>query len=165
MNNIALEPYSKLCSFHNLFVNRNIYQISMRFKETNCACNNWFTEVQLWRFGRNWSRCRPPPWRTYDNWEILCKLAEGRFNCPSVNIKRGVSLWVDTSSMRRGVISSGKMRQLVDRWIAITWWTWMFFLNAYRLKTIKPFTLFRFCFLFHTWSVTALNKISHVRGF
>ena len=25
------------------------------------------------------------------------------------------------SSMRRGVISSGKMRQLVDRWIAITW--------------------------------------------
>ena len=40
MNNFALEPYSKLCSFHNLFVNRNVCQISMRFEEVNCAWNN-----------------------------------------------------------------------------------------------------------------------------
>ena len=32
VNNFALEPYSKLCSFHNLFVNRNVCQISMRFE-------------------------------------------------------------------------------------------------------------------------------------
>ena len=25
MNNFALEPYSKLCSFHNLFGNRNVF--------------------------------------------------------------------------------------------------------------------------------------------
>ena len=52
VNNFALEPYSKLCSFHNLFVNRNVCQIYMRFEETNCAWNNWFTEVQL-RWLRN----------------------------------------------------------------------------------------------------------------
>ena len=46
-NNFALEPYSKLCSFHNLFVNRNVCQISMRFEEANWAWNNLFTEVQL----------------------------------------------------------------------------------------------------------------------
>ena len=40
VNNFALEPYSKLCSFHNLFVNRNVCQISMRFEEANCAWNN-----------------------------------------------------------------------------------------------------------------------------
>ena len=56
MNNFALEPNSKLCSFHSLFVNPNICQIFMRFEETNCAWNNWFTEVQLWRFGRNCCR-------------------------------------------------------------------------------------------------------------
>ena len=37
MNNFALEPYSKLCSFHNLFVNPNVSQISMPFEEANCA--------------------------------------------------------------------------------------------------------------------------------
>ena len=47
VNNFALEPYSKLCSFHNLFVNPNVCQISMRFEEANCAWNNWFTEVQF----------------------------------------------------------------------------------------------------------------------
>ena len=40
VNNFALEPYSKLCSFHNLFVNRNVCQISMRFEEVNCAWIN-----------------------------------------------------------------------------------------------------------------------------
>ena len=40
VNNFVLEPYSKLCSFHNLFVNRNVCQFSMRFKEANCAWNN-----------------------------------------------------------------------------------------------------------------------------
>ena len=40
MNNFAREPHSKLCSFHNLFVNRNVCQISMRFDEANCARNN-----------------------------------------------------------------------------------------------------------------------------
>ena len=40
VNNFALEPYSKLCSFHNLSVNRNVCQITMRFEEANCACNN-----------------------------------------------------------------------------------------------------------------------------
>ena len=40
MNNFVLEPYSKLCSFHNLFVNRNFCQISIRFLEANCAWNN-----------------------------------------------------------------------------------------------------------------------------
>ena len=40
VNNFALEPYSKLCLFHNLFVNRNGCQISMRFNEANCAWNN-----------------------------------------------------------------------------------------------------------------------------
>ena len=39
-NNFALELYSKLCSFNNSFVNRNVRQISMRFKEANCAWNN-----------------------------------------------------------------------------------------------------------------------------
>ena len=56
VNNFALEPYSKVYSFHNLSLNRNICQISMRFEEANCACNNWFTEIQLWIFGRNCSR-------------------------------------------------------------------------------------------------------------
>ena len=37
VNNFALEPYLKLCSFHDLFVNRNVYQISMRLEEANCA--------------------------------------------------------------------------------------------------------------------------------
>ena len=37
VNNFALEPYSKLCSFRNLFMNRNVCQISMRFEE---AWNN-----------------------------------------------------------------------------------------------------------------------------
>ena len=36
MNNFALEPYSKLCSFHKLFVNPNV----MPFEEANCAWNN-----------------------------------------------------------------------------------------------------------------------------
>ena len=40
VNNFALESYSKLCSFHNLFVNRNVCQISMRFEEANCSWNN-----------------------------------------------------------------------------------------------------------------------------
>ena len=40
MNNFALEPHSKLCSFRNLFVNRNVCQISMCFKDANCAWNN-----------------------------------------------------------------------------------------------------------------------------
>ena len=40
VNNFALEPYSKLCSFHNLFGNRNVCQISIRFEEANCAWNN-----------------------------------------------------------------------------------------------------------------------------
>ena len=40
MNNFALEPYSKLCSFHNLFVNRNVCQISMRLEEAHCTWNN-----------------------------------------------------------------------------------------------------------------------------
>ena len=39
-NNFALEPYSKLCLFHNLFENRNVCQISMRFEEANFAWNN-----------------------------------------------------------------------------------------------------------------------------
>ena len=39
-NNFALEPYSKLCSFHNLFLNRNVFQISLRLEEANCAWNN-----------------------------------------------------------------------------------------------------------------------------
>ena len=30
VNTFALEPYSKLCSFHNSFLNRNVRQISMR---------------------------------------------------------------------------------------------------------------------------------------
>ena len=47
VNNFALEPYSMLCSFHNLFVNRNVCQTSMRFEEANCAWNNLFTEAQL----------------------------------------------------------------------------------------------------------------------
>jgi len=40
VNNIALDSYSKLCSFHNLFVNRNVCQICMRFEQANCAWNN-----------------------------------------------------------------------------------------------------------------------------
>ena len=40
VNNFALELYSKLCSFHNLSVNRNVCQITMRFEEANCAWNN-----------------------------------------------------------------------------------------------------------------------------
>ena len=40
VNNSALEPYSKLYSFHNIFVNRNVCQISVRFEEANCAWNN-----------------------------------------------------------------------------------------------------------------------------
>ena len=40
VNNFALEPYSKLCSFHNLLVNRNVCQISVRFEEANCAWNS-----------------------------------------------------------------------------------------------------------------------------
>ena len=40
VNNFALESYSKLCSFHKLFVNCNVCQISMRFEEANCAWNN-----------------------------------------------------------------------------------------------------------------------------
>ena len=47
VNNFALELYSKLCSFHNLFEDRNVCQISMCFEEANCAWNNWFTEVQI----------------------------------------------------------------------------------------------------------------------
>ena len=39
VNNFALEPYSKLYSIHNLFVNRYVCQISMRFEEANCAWN------------------------------------------------------------------------------------------------------------------------------
>ena len=63
VKNFALEPYSKLCSFHNLFVNRNVCQISIRFKEANCAWNNWFSEVQLWRFRRNCCRWTGFIWR------------------------------------------------------------------------------------------------------
>ena len=40
VNNLALEPYSKLCSFHTLFVNGNVCLISMCFEEANCAWNN-----------------------------------------------------------------------------------------------------------------------------
>jgi len=40
VNNFALEPYSKLCSFHNLSVNRNVCQITMCFQKANCARNN-----------------------------------------------------------------------------------------------------------------------------
>ena len=40
VNNFSQEPYSKLCSFHNLSVNRNVCQITMRFEEANCAWNN-----------------------------------------------------------------------------------------------------------------------------
>ena len=37
VNNFAMEPYLKLCSFHDLFVNRNVCQISMRLEEANCG--------------------------------------------------------------------------------------------------------------------------------
>ena len=47
VNNFEVEPYSKSCSFHNLFENRNVCQISMRFEEGNCAWSNGFTEVQV----------------------------------------------------------------------------------------------------------------------
>ena len=50
VNNFALEPYSKLRSFRNSFVNRNVCPISMRLEEANCVWNNWFTKVQLWRY-------------------------------------------------------------------------------------------------------------------
>ena len=40
VNNFELEPYPKLSSFLNLFVNRNVWQISMRFEKANCARNN-----------------------------------------------------------------------------------------------------------------------------
>ena len=40
VNNFALEPYSELCSFHNLFANHNVCQISMRLEEANYAWNN-----------------------------------------------------------------------------------------------------------------------------
>ena len=40
VNNFTLEPYSKLRSFHNLYVNVNVSQISMRFEEANCAWNS-----------------------------------------------------------------------------------------------------------------------------
>ena len=40
VNNFALEPYSKSCSCHKLFVNRNVCQISSRFEEANCAWSN-----------------------------------------------------------------------------------------------------------------------------
>ena len=40
VNNFALQPYLKLYSFHNLLVNRNVCQISMRFEKVNCAWNN-----------------------------------------------------------------------------------------------------------------------------
>ena len=40
VNNFVLEPYSKLRSFHDLFVNGNVCHISMRFEEANCAWNN-----------------------------------------------------------------------------------------------------------------------------
>ena len=39
VNNFALELYSKLCSFHNLPVNGNVCQTTMRFEEANCAWN------------------------------------------------------------------------------------------------------------------------------
>ena len=56
MYNFTLEPSLKLCSFHNFFVNRNVCQNSMRFEEASCAWNNWFTVVQIRRFGRNCCR-------------------------------------------------------------------------------------------------------------
>ena len=40
VNNFALEPYSKLRSFHNLYVNVKVSEISMHFEEANCAWNN-----------------------------------------------------------------------------------------------------------------------------
>ena len=40
LSNFELDSYSKLSSFLNLFVNRNVCQISMRFEEANCAWNN-----------------------------------------------------------------------------------------------------------------------------
>ena len=40
VNNFALEPYSKCFSILNLFGNRNVCQISMRFEEANCAWSN-----------------------------------------------------------------------------------------------------------------------------
>ena len=58
VNNFTLKPYSKLRLFRNLYVNRNVCQISMRFEEANCAWNNWFTEVQLRRFGRSSCKSR-----------------------------------------------------------------------------------------------------------
>ena len=56
VNHFALEPWSKLCSFHNLFENRNVCQISMRFEQANSAWNNRVTEIQLRIFGRNCCR-------------------------------------------------------------------------------------------------------------
>ena len=40
VNNFVLEPDSKLCSIHNLFMNRFVCQISMRFEWANYAWNN-----------------------------------------------------------------------------------------------------------------------------
>ena len=40
VNNFALEPYSKLRSIHNLFMNRYVCQIYVRFEEANYAWNN-----------------------------------------------------------------------------------------------------------------------------
>ena len=40
VNNFVLEPYSKSCSFHKLFVNRNVCHICRRFEEANCAWSN-----------------------------------------------------------------------------------------------------------------------------
>ena len=40
VNNFARELNSKLCCFHNLSVNRNVCQITMRFEEANCAWND-----------------------------------------------------------------------------------------------------------------------------
>ena len=40
VNNFALEPYFKLFSILNLFRNRNVCQISMRFEEANCGWKN-----------------------------------------------------------------------------------------------------------------------------
>ena len=102
---------------------------------------------------------------------MLCKLAEGRFNRPSVNIKRGVSLWVDTLGNLKHETrcyffwEDATTSWQMDRNYMVNFNKVRMFFFPQRVSVKKLFSLFRFCFLFHMWSVTALNKISHVRGF
>ena len=53
LNNFALGPCSKLCSFHNLFVNRNVCQFSMRFAEANCAWNKLIYRSSVMKIWKN----------------------------------------------------------------------------------------------------------------